>query len=502
MEGSRKERDVNFSAAFGNIVTMKILRSLLTLLAGLLLVSCTPRQEVATPTAELPMVEGTAVVLATDTVAPPSTATQAVVVKDTPLPATATATSEGVEVGTAEVVNTVTQTVPFTEGHIVFFWNPSAMVSDPADGPGSSPAPNFYMAIPGATPGEWQVEMLLSERLPWDQATTLSPDKTKLALILLDDTNGNGRLDTGGPDQDTTNIYLFRPSDQTLTRLTDNEQSVYTLSWSPDSQKITYRQRENVFEASIDGSPVQLVTSVASLCTDFCSVERLAWSPDGRLLAIYAITGQGNALYIFNENAGQISLVGSTPVLEMLWWSANNRWLAFTQFGYSDLSVVNADTLERLELVMGENFTSVPAWSPDGQWLAYTRSRTALSMWNSNNQEVTEVIHAADVSAPVWSSSGSNLALGTQEDGQAKLLVVNASDGGVQELFETTEMEYVEVLSWSPDGQWLLYFAQQEEQLGLYVINRADGEAHLVMDMTGGGIPSSVVWLPSSQSHP
>jgi Tol biopolymer transport system component len=481
-------------------------------LSGLLLFGCTPEQEGTTPTAGVATLVGTPVVVLTDTVAVPTqtetvTPTLEATATDTPVPATEAATVEGEATGTIQPTDTPAEIVPFTEGQIAFFWDPDPY---PVDEPHPPSTHNLYLARPGATPENWQIETVLTDAVIEAQAIFPSPDKSKVALLLWDDTNGDGNLDIH-LRTDGRNIFIFNLADYTISQLTNNQVAMFSLSWSPDSESISYPQNGEIFEVNLGGAFPQVLLNISTVCTDSCSVDRLAWSPDGRILAMYVRDEQWPyLLYFFNREISQTVLISDQIGYraEVQWWSPDNQWLAFTQGGYpdlvGDLFVVDTETLAITELAKLGRLASdneidvfgVPTWSPDSQWLAYTRYQTTLSLWNPNTLSVTEVFSATQVGAPVWSPEGFTLAVGIVQDGQAKLALVQAADGQVQELFQTAEAQRIEALGWSPDGQWLVFFAEQAEQSGLYVINRAGGEAHLVMDTTGGDMPYSLVWLP------
>jgi Tol biopolymer transport system component len=489
-----------------------VIRRWTNLLVVLLLVSCTPEHEITTPTAEVATVAGTPVVVVTDTVAAPTQTETApptleLAATATPILSTEVATVAVEATGTAEPTATPTEVVPFTDGQIVFFWDPDPY---PVDEPHPPSTHNLYRAIPGATPDNWRIETVLTDAVLGGQAIFPSPDKSKVALLLWDDTNGDGSLDIY-ERTDGRNIFIFNLADYTISQLTNNQVAMFSLSWSPDGESISYPQNGEVFEVNLAGSSPQLFVNIATVCTDSCSVGRLAWSPDGRILAMYVRDGLWPyLLYFFNRETSQTVLISEQidHSAEVQWWSPDNQWLAFTEGGYpdlvGDLFVVDTETLAITELAKLGRLASdseidvfgVPAWSPDSQWLAYTRYQTTLSLWNPNTLSVTELFSATEVGAPIWSPDGSVLAIGMVQDGQAKLALVNAADGQVQELLQTAEVQRIEVLGWAPDGQWLVFFTEQGEQSGLYVINRASGEAYLVLDTTGGNMPTNLVWLP------
>lgn len=469
---------------------MKIRRSLLALLAVLILVSCTPGQETETPTVELPTLQTTAVVAVTDTLAPPTatseiTTTLETMVTDTPIPATPT--NELLPTATAEPTITPTLAPPFTTGKIAFFWDPDPY---PGDGPHPPETDNLYLVTPGATPADWHIEVVLTDAVVDGPAIFPSPDKSKLALPLWDDTNGDGRLDNR-MGTDGRNIFIFNLADNTVSQLTNNQKALFTLSWSLDGQRITYPQREEIYTIRLDGSPAELLVSTSPICPDFCWVHKLAWSPDENILACNLIPSAGGYLYTFNRMTDGFSLVGEVGTLDTIHWSVDGNWLALFP-----LFAVDTNILSLLELKEPNDRTTVPAWSYDSQWLAFSRNQTVLSLWNPATLSTTDLVNASYVGTPIWSTENLELAVGIRQEEQAKIFIVDVGDNQTKELLLPAAMQQVEVFAWSPDQEWLLFFGGQNEATGLYAIHRDGGEPSLIMDTTGGSIPEDPVWLP------
>jgi TolB protein len=79
---------------------------------------------------------------------------------------------------------------------------------------------------------------------------------------------------------------------------------------------------------------------------------------------------------------------------------------------------------------------------------------------------------AADDRDPAWSPDGQKLAFASHRDGNWDLYILNIPTGEVKRL--TTDLVYEAKPSWSPDGQWLAYEGYSAGNLDIF-ISKADG---------------------------
>lgn len=473
------------------------------LLFCLLLVGCSMEGKTATavPT-RVAVVTNTAVppthtaLPATDT-AVPSTATISPTNTATSLPVTATSTA--LSAGVPTETPTITPTpLPPPPGEIYFFLDP-----DPSDPNTLDQRPpksfDFYRVLPGETANEWHIEKILTGMNLAGPAITVSPDQTKLALLLLDDTDGNGKLDPihGG---DIRNIYVYDLMTNSIERLTNNEKSTLSVSWLPDSQAVTYRQSEKVFTTYLNDVVPSLVLQLSD-----GHVSQLIWSLSGQELFL-DVNAQLTGLYVYELDSNRSNLAYETATGGVFFsgWSPDGRWLAFTHYGaqvygkWRYVAVINKESLEVIRLVFGEDYmSSPPDWSIDGRWLAFTKNESILSLWNSETLTVTEVLSGTNMSIPVWSPLENRMAVALVEDGVAKVLTLDPQATMVMQVFQSELYQTIKLFDWSPDGEWLLLFAANEEQSGLHVVHVNSGASYQIMDTTRGEPPWELVWLPT-----
>ena len=179
----------------------------------------------------------------------------------------------------------------------------------------------------------------------------------------------------------------------------------------------------------------------------------LAWSPDGRKLAFFDQGGPCPWCFILNVvNSDGSGLRNLTPKL----WAAG----------------------------AGSGPTFDPAWSPDGQMIAFV-GRVGLTAGPVTGLGEPIYVVRADGSglrnltpkpvgtyaAPTWSPDGRKLAFVSDREGNSDVYVMNADGSGQRSL--TRNPAYDADPAWSHDGR-IAFVSNRDGNYGVYVMN-ADG---------------------------
>ena len=411
------------------------------------------------------------------------------------LPTTITATPLPTATKTATPLPTATLP-PFTQGRIVFWWLPVLIPAEPDQSFPKEPSSGLYQAVPGAIPEDWIIQPLLEDIGLYPQ-TFLSPDQTKLAILVRDNSNSS--------ISDFTRIHIYTFADGSLIPL-DNEDYLNMLSWLPDNQAVVYPQSSNIELASFTGLPPEPLTNNPHDPIEgelYFEIEKLVSSPDGSLLALDIRAGAGISDNGWMPSSRKLMLFDTLqnifiPVAELsviisfdMRWSFDSQWLAFTGDQNQGLSVLNAETLEIQQLVEPPSL-AFPVWSPDTAQVAFAADGK-ISIWDAESQTIQEVTSKDYVSEPAWSPDGSLIAAIYYEEGESGIVIVNPSAQSEEMLNSGVSGGQV---IWSPDGQWLTGVWGSQKGFGLHVVDKDTGEVHLVLDTAGYPSPSSIMWLP------
>lgn len=134
-------------------------------------------------------------------------------------------------------------------------------------------------------------------------------------------------------------------------------------------------------------------------------------------------------------------------------------------------------------LTFDGHFKQRPAWSPDGQWLAFTRhegNSIFVFLRSADGSAEKRLTRRTDPEMDaVWSPDGRRLALCLDKtapnQGDMEVYTLGADGEDLQPvLLSGGKLSHEEWPSWSPDGQWLVLTSTRDGNQELYVL-RADG---------------------------
>jgi Tol biopolymer transport system component len=132
---------------------------------------------------------------------------------------------------------------------------------------------------------------------------------------------------------------------------------------------------------------------------------------------------------------------------------------------------------------------NLPAWSPDGERLAFVSTRDGdfeIYVLNSDGT-VDQLTHNSFIDyAPAWSPDGSQITFQNYESGDWEIYVMNADGSQIRPL----TVNGGTTATWSPDGSQIVYSTYGGE---IYAINGDDPNAHQLGEMTSA---YSLVWSP------
>ncbi len=184
------------------------------------------------------------------------------------------------------------------------------------------------------------------------------------------------------------------------------------------------------------GDPVKLLGDKGSM------VSGVAYSPDGRRLAVTISENNGERAEIYVANADGSGLTKITDTRYFTntspSWSPDGKQLAFVsnRDGSPQIYVMNADGSAPKRLTFAGKYNTTPSWSPRGDLIAFTArdERNAFDIFTVNleNKKVTRLTQdAAGNEEPVFSPNG-RLILFTSTRGGGRGLYVMTADGNNQ----------------------------------------------------------------------
>lgn len=145
----------------------------------------------------------------------------------------------------------------------------------------------------------------------------------------------------------------------------------------------------------------------------------------------------------------------------------------------NQLKIADADGHNPQTIVTSREPLMSPAWSPDGQQLAYVafeRGRSIIWVQNVTTSERRQIAAYPGINgAPAWSPDGEKIALTLSKNGNPDIFILTLSTGALRTLTHHTGIDTEP--AWSPDGQDLVFTSDRGGSPQLYQIPVQGGRA-------------------------
>jgi Tol biopolymer transport system component len=163
-------------------------------------------------------------------------------------------------------------------------------------------------------------------------------------------------------------------------------------------------------------------------------------------------------------------------------WSPDGQYLAFMSIRGSnteegDIYVINADGTGETQLTSDPANDDSPAWSPDGSRLVFVSSRDGnpeLYIMNADGSGQTRLTNdTAQEGHPAWSPDGTQIAFySTRANDRYQIFVMNVDGSGLKQLVDREGVATRP--AWSPDGTKIAFRLRDDTGSNIFVMN-ADG---------------------------
>jgi hypothetical protein len=145
------------------------------------------------------------------------------------------------------------------------------------------------------------------------------------------------------------------------------------------------------------------------------SIVRMAWSPDGNLLA----SACGDIIGIWHISGSLIgNLIGHTGHVWDISWSPDSKKIASASRD-NVIILWTTETLSPLRTLTGHsNGVRSVAWSPDGQNIASSSEDRTVRLWDANTGQILQTIQkdSAWAAGVAWSQDGNQFAVALSAD--------------------------------------------------------------------------------------
>lgn len=281
-----------------------------------------------------------------------------------------------------------------------------------------------------------------------DSTPRWSPDGRQIAFL-------SNRKDEKQPQ-----IYLIPFDGGEARPLTDLKGSIANFAWSPDSKQLVcmFRQWEKeALEREEDEQKKKLGIVAHHYTTrTFFKLDGAGYQPETERWHIWTI----------NTQTGKASQLTHSAIHDETdpAWSPDGQWIAFASNrtddpdmhpDQADLYVMSADGRECRHLPAPLGPKSALAWSPDGQWIAYLGTEGEGLWWKNTSLWV------------VPSNDNGTAAHNLTEEADLQVANVTSGDTGTGQMMQPT---------WSPDSQRLYFQASRHGDTALMAVSLTDNK--------------------------
>jgi len=214
------------------------------------------------------------------------------------------------------------------------------------------------------------------------------------------------------------------------------------------------------------------------------------WSPDGTKIVF-----QYGGLQIVDLAAGgilRLPLAGKSDALPNEYlvkpaWSPDGEWIAFLNESgtQGDIYLVRPDGTDLRRLTESDDISRDGnlVWSPDGTKLAYSAVRSGgieihvldvegAPPGDAAGQRLTDSLPPVRNLVTSWSPDGTRLAFSSDRDGNAEIYLMDVDGSDVVRL--TNDPASDTEADWSPDGRLIAFSSDREGNRDIYVLDVAE----------------------------
>jgi len=183
-------------------------------------------------------------------------------------------------------------------------------------------------------------------------------------------------------------------------------------------------------------------------------------------------------------------------------WNPSGKEIAYISYfsGAPGIYLVDVASGAKTPLVTSGNFNISPSFSPDGKRVVFARSvgggNTEIFMSNRDGSGLQQMTHSSGIDTnPEWSPSGQRIAFTSSRTGSPQIYMMDAEGANLRRV--TFEGDYNDGASWSPDGTRMVYASRRRGTFDIAISDVVTLESRLLTN--GGGSHETPSFSPDGK---
>jgi serine/threonine protein kinase len=247
-------------------------------------------------------------------------------------------------------------------------------------------------------------------------------------------------------------------------------------------------------------------SAVRKLIEENDEIYSARWSPSGE--SIYFLHGKGSTSEIsripINGKAEPVAIASGLETGGFFTLSADGSRLAYTrEHDYSNLwharlQPVAKEKAELSQITSGTSYYDAPSFSPDGKWICFAlgandAETNIFKMQTAGGEpiQLTYFNHAM-TSSPAWSPDGQRIAFVSDQNGTPRVWTISANGGTPQPLEETNAANTNSHLAWWPSRD-IVY---QKSGIRNYLRINGSAQTAILPQESVGWVPGKPIFSP------
>jgi dipeptidyl aminopeptidase/acylaminoacyl peptidase len=240
-------------------------------------------------------------------------------------------------------------------------------------------------------------------------------------------------------------------------------------------------------------------------------VYEFAWAPDGKSIAYVSAQSGNSEIWVVPAGGGSSKRITSTAsTKKQPAWSRDGQWIAYVaihEAGRGDIQLVSADGQTTVDITDTPADERHPAWSPDSREIAFTENAAGQARIVIADVESRRVRPVADQAASSlqWSPDGQSLLfvsdplLSNDDRRDNEDIFIVSPDGTVPRLLTPGTPRFREFApSWAPDSRQLVFASDNSGFSNIYLLDmQKSARRPLVQAMSDVIVPK---WSPDGNN--